>query len=126
MVDIGKRIKELRKARKMTQAEFAERLGVTTSAISSYENGTRLPSYEILIKIARIFRVSTDNLLGNSSKSFIDVAGLTQKQINTIQDIVITYQRHNAMYHKMMNDDSTADTLVAMGLVEEGETDWLQ
>lgn len=126
MVDIGKRIKELRKVRKMTQAEFAERLGVTTSAISSYENGTRLPSYEILIKIARIFRVSTDNLLGNSSKSFIDVAGLTQKQINTIQDIVVTYQRHNAMYHKMMNDDSMADTLVAMGLIEEGETDWLQ
>lgn len=126
MVNIGKRIKELRKTRKMTQAEFAERLGVTTSAISSYENGTRLPSYDILIKIARIFRVSTDNLLGNSSKSFIDVAGLTQKQINTIQDIVITYQRHNAMYHKVMNDDSVVETLVAMGLIEEGETDWLQ
>ena len=126
MVDLGTRIKDLRKARKMTQAEFASRLGVTKSAVSSYENGTRLPSYDVLIKIARIFRVSTDNLLGYSSKSVIDVTGLTQKQINTIQDVVTTYQRCNSLYRTMMEEDSAVNTLIAMGLADEDEADWLK
>ena len=55
MVDVGSRIKELRVSQKITQNDFASRLGVTKSAISSYENGSRLPSYDILIKISRIF-----------------------------------------------------------------------
>lgn len=126
MVDLGTRIKSLRNARKMTQAEFASRLGVTKSAVSSYENGTRLPSYDVLIKIARIFRVSTDNLLGYSSKSVIDVTGLTQKQINTIQDVVTTYQRCNSLYRTMMEEDSAVNTLIAMGLADEDEADWLK
>lgn len=126
MVNVGERIKELRNARKMTQAEFAARLGVTKSAISSYENGSRLPSYDVLIKIARIFKVSTDNLLGYSDKSVIDVTGLTRKQINTIQDVVVTYQRHNALYRQMMNNDSVVETLIAMGLADEEEADWLK
>ena len=44
MVDIGNKIKELRTEQKMTQSDLAERLGVTKSSISSYENGSRLPS----------------------------------------------------------------------------------
>ena len=63
MIELGTRIKALRTARRMTQAEFAERINVTKSAVSAYENGSRLPSYDVLIKIARLFKVSTDNLL---------------------------------------------------------------
>lgn len=126
MVELGNRIKELRTARKMTQAEFADRLGVTKSAISSYENGSRLPSYDILIKIARVFRVSTDNLLGYSAKSVIDVTGLTQKQINTIQDVVTTYKRCNSLYRTMMEDDSALNILISMGLAPEDDADWLK
>ncbi|BFK86572.1 hypothetical protein I4200191B4_08780 [Pseudoflavonifractor gallinarum] len=110
----------------MTQAEFAERINVTKSAVSAYENGSRLPSYDVLIKIARLFKVSTDNLLGYSEKSAVDVTGLTQKQINVIQDVIITYKRHNLLYRKMMDDDSVADRLVAMGLIDEDEADWMK
>ena len=60
MVDIGNKIKALRVSQKITQNEFATRLGVTKSAISSYENGSRLPSYDILIKISRIFKEMTN------------------------------------------------------------------
>ena len=66
-IELGNKIKALRNGRNIKQAEFADLLGVTKSAVSSYENGTRLPSYEVLIKIARIFRVSTDYLLGCSA-----------------------------------------------------------
>lgn len=126
MIELGTRIKALRTARRMTQAEFAERINVTKSAVSAYENGSRLPSYDVLIKIARLFKVSTDNLLGYSEKSAVDVTGLTQKQINVIQDVIITYKRHNLLYRKMMDDDSVADRLAAMGLIDEDEADWMK
>ncbi len=126
MIDIGTRIKDLRNARRMTQAEFAERINVTKSTVSAYENGTRFPSYDVLIRIARLFKVSTDNLLGYSEKSVVDVTGLTRKQINVIQDVVITYKRHNLLYRQMMDEDSVADRLVAMGLIDEDEADWMK
>ena len=80
MVSIGGKIKKLRTERHMTQMEFAERLGVTKSAISSYENGSRLPSYDILLKMARIFKISTDMLLGNAddNRVTLDVTGLNR------------------------------------------------
>ncbi len=63
-LNIAKNIKSLREAQKMTQAELAERVGVTGATISTYEVGTRMPSYEVLIALAQVFKVSTDNLLG--------------------------------------------------------------
>lgn len=126
MNHVGERIKELRNAKRMTQHEFAERINVTKSTVSAYENGTRLPSYDVLIKIARLFKVSTDHLLGYSTKSTIDVTGLTRKQINVIQDVVTTYKRHNTLYQKMMDDDSIADRLASLGLLNDDDIDWIK
>jgi transcriptional regulator with XRE-family HTH domain len=48
----------------MTQVELAERLGVTQPAVSDYENDDiRLPA-DVVVQIARIVGVSTDELLG--------------------------------------------------------------
>ena len=47
---------------------MAERLGVTPSVISAYENGIRQPSYEVLIKLARLYGVTSDYLLGISGR----------------------------------------------------------
>lgn len=98
MVGMGDRIKELRTNQKMTQAEFAARLGVTKSAVSSYENSSRLPSYDILIKMARIFKVSTDVLLGQAEgvRTLLDVTGLTRPQIAAVREVVEQYQALNA------------------------------
>ena len=82
MKDLGERIKEYRTSMKMTQADFACRLGVTGASVSAYENGTRLPSYDILIRIANILGVSTDSLLGRRGMGSVtlDVSRLTQEQ----------------------------------------------
>ena len=50
---------------------------------------------EVLIKIARIFRVSTDYLLGCSAGASLDASGLTARQISTLQDIIDAYQESN-------------------------------
>ena len=41
---VGDKLRELRTARNMTQAELADRLNITKSTVSAYENGARLPS----------------------------------------------------------------------------------
>lgn len=97
MIDIGNKIKELRVSQKITQNEFATRLGVTKSAISSYENGSRLPSYDILIKISRIFKVSTDYLLGcvDEKAQTVSVSGLTENQIAAVKSHIHTFRAYN-------------------------------
>ncbi len=60
MVLLGEKLKKLRIDRRLNQSHLAEMMGLATSAISSYESCSRRPSYEILIKYARIFHVSTD------------------------------------------------------------------
>ena len=106
MVDVGSRIKELRTSQKITQNDFASRLGVTKSAISSYENGSRLPSYDILIKISRIFKVSTDYLLGcvDDKSQTVNVSGLTEKQIVSIRSSIDTFRAFNAVREQVSPD----------------------
>jgi len=56
--------------------------------ISSYENEIHLPPYDILIKMAHLFGVSTDYLLGASGNCSINVDGLTDTQIEAVTMIV--------------------------------------
>lgn len=65
---IGKRLKELRINKKMTQEELGKKINVTKVSISGYENGNRSPDTETLQKIADTFGVTTDYLLGRSDK----------------------------------------------------------
>lgn len=47
----------------MTQAELAEKVGVTQGAISMIENGDRSPSLEVLIKLASVLNCKLDDLV---------------------------------------------------------------
>lgn len=92
---VGNQIKSLRISRNITQEEFAARINVAKSTVSSYENGSRLPSYDILVKIAQLFHVSTDNLLGCSNTYALDVTGLTPKQQHTLQEVIEAFLAYN-------------------------------
>ena len=119
--DIAEKIKNLRTAKKITQSELAERVGITKATISAYENGTRLPSYDVLIKIAQLFHVSLDNILGYSNKYVIDVTGLDQKQRNTIHEVVSTYRRHNFLYKQITNSEDIEDELKRLDFIDKLE-----
>ena len=70
---IGKIIKRLRKEKDMTQADLAKAVGVTTSSIGMYETGVRNPSYDVVVKLANYFNVTTDYLLGNNEQELSDL-----------------------------------------------------
>lgn len=61
---LGYRLRELRKENKMSQEDLGKLLGVTKVSVSGYENGTRIPSLDILNAILDVFGISADYLLG--------------------------------------------------------------
>ena len=63
------RMRELRKARKMTMKQLGVILGLSESAISLYETGKNEPDIKTLQKTAEFFGVSLDYLLGNDTGS---------------------------------------------------------
>ncbi|MBM4062031.1 MAG: helix-turn-helix transcriptional regulator [Planctomycetes bacterium] len=58
------RLRELRARRGLTQDQVARHLGCHESAVSRWESGSRFPTGEDLVKLADLFEVSTDDLLG--------------------------------------------------------------
>ena len=65
---LGKRIAQHRKKLGLTQDQLAESLGVTAQAVSKWENDQSCPDINMLPKLAQIFGVSIDSLLGNDNQ----------------------------------------------------------
>jgi len=87
-VDFGSKLKELRIQAKMTQQQLAALVGVTKSVISFYELRERSPSPDVLIKLARIFHVSTDYLLGVDKFDTLDISGLSESDVAILRALV--------------------------------------
>lgn len=83
------RIATLRKEYNMTQDDLARRLGVGRTSISGYESGNVMPPLDKLNKMAEIFDVSTDYLLGNyahlSKKDNNDIAQQMNKLLQELE-----------------------------------------
>ena len=96
MVDFGKTLKELRQKAGITQQQLAERLWLSKATVSYYEQSVRYPSPEILLKLAKIFHVSTDYLLGNEEKKqTIDVTDLTEEDIQLLEHTIELLRKKN-------------------------------
>ncbi|MDE6209090.1 MAG: helix-turn-helix domain-containing protein [Lachnospiraceae bacterium] len=93
MVDFNIRLRKLRENENLTQQQVAERINVSKSLISAYELGTRLPSYNNLIKLSNIFKVSTDYLLGIEAREKLDLSGLTNAQKISVYELVKSMKR---------------------------------
>ncbi|MBC8536054.1 helix-turn-helix transcriptional regulator [Feifania hominis] len=85
---LNQRIRELRQLRKMSQVELARRLGVTKQSVSNWENDNIQPSVEMLTKIAAVFAVSTDYLLGMEQGEYIDVSGLPREAVSHLRLLI--------------------------------------
>ena len=63
-VDIGARIKVLRRVHNYTQAELARRIGIRTGPMNALEKGHHIPSGRVLFRLAEVLETSVDSLLG--------------------------------------------------------------
>lgn len=63
MLEIGRRIKELRIESGMTQQQLAQKIGVATNTISQYEKGLSKTSIDVIVNLAAVLGTTADYLL---------------------------------------------------------------
>lgn len=103
-VDFGNNLKKLRLEAGLTQRQLATQIGVSKSILSCYELQSRMPSSEILVKLATIFHVSTDFLLGLDKVTRLEVSDLTEDDIKVVALMIDTLKNKNQKIgHKPVN-----------------------
>ena len=78
---LGVRIQELRIALGWSQVVLAKRLGVAKQTVSNWENGNIQPSIEMLVRLSKLFGVTTDYLLGLDDVKHLNMEGLSDTVI---------------------------------------------
>jgi len=85
MLNIGKRITELRKEKKWSQTDLAKAVEASRDIIGKYERNENAPSVEMACKLADVLEVSVDFLLGR--KQFGKYDKETVKRLEDIQNL---------------------------------------
>ena len=75
---LGARLKMIRGEANMKQKEFAEQLGIATTTYSGYESGKHEPNIDFLIKIADMYNLSLDYVVGRS----VNKGGIADDEVN--------------------------------------------
>ena len=89
---LNKRITELRMSFGWTQVQLAQKLGITKQTVSNWKNDNIQPSIDMLVKLSKIFNVSTDYLLGLTPANSINVDGLPAEFVSHIVQIIDDYK----------------------------------
>ena len=97
IANLGKRLKAIRLSRKMTQKKLAKLVNTTAFNISRYELKKTLPSVETLIKIANVFNITIDNLLGRSIDDNDDNSYDETKVLNILEELDKLNKLNNAI-----------------------------
>ena len=87
-VNLGDRYRDLRKDRKLTQDDLAQYLGLTRSAINTWEQGLSIPSVNMIISLSQFYGVTTDYLLGLDNTDLVDISKLSSEDRVIVHDLV--------------------------------------
>lgn len=84
--NMNTRIQQIRKAERMTQDEFAEKIGLSRNFVWMIEKGERIPSKRTLKDICRVFKINYDWLVHGSGEMFQDYNDIIPDTIPSISD----------------------------------------
>lgn len=88
LYELCERIAELRNNLGITQAELGKKLGLTRSAINSWEMGLSIPQLKHVIEMAEIFNTTVDSMINSSKQVVVDITSLTPKEQQVIFSMV--------------------------------------
>ncbi len=88
-MDLGNRLYELRKAKKISQEEAAEKLNVTRQTISKWETNQSQPDFDKIIPICELYGITTEELFGNKIEN--------NKEVKKEETIDIGYEKKTAL-----------------------------
>ncbi len=110
---IGKRIKDMRLEKGLSQQELGDLLGVTKVSICGYENGTRTPSLDTFNLLAEVFNTTTDYLLGREivirSEDNLEYLGNVSKDD---VEIIKELKENPKLYEKILKDSKRYISLI--------------
>ncbi len=86
--DLGLRLRDLRNNKHLSQTQVAKRLSLTRASISGYENNLASPSIDVLVKLALLYGVTTDYILGLDNRKVIVLDDISERDAEVIEDIV--------------------------------------
>lgn len=94
---LSKRLKQLRIESNMYQKDVASKIGITESGYGYYEQGKRTPDSIMLNKLASLYNVSTDYLLGNTNKKNTEQVTLDEElqQLLNDPDMLVAFKDFN-------------------------------
>ena len=90
MMGLSEKIKKIRNDNKLTQEQFAEKMLVSRTAVSKWENGTCYPSIDSLKYMSDVFGVSLDELMSND------------EMLDNLADVYIISKRYSSRYENVV------------------------
>lgn len=113
MLLLSKRLKEARKAKKMTQEALGKEIGVTKVSICCYENGSRTPTLDTLIDLANALGVEITYLLGIDKFEVADNdeqygINLAKEEILLIKEL----RKDISLYERILEDPKRSVELI--------------
>lgn len=85
---LAERIKALREQLGITQAELARRVCLTRASVNGWEMGLAIPSTAVIVELAKIFRVTTDYILGLDTGRSVSLDNLSEKEIAAVMAVI--------------------------------------
>lgn len=81
------RLKELRKAKNISQANLAKMIGIHFAQISRYERGETMPNAQAMTKLAQALNATVDYLMNGTSSDVVESAGLDKEIIDRFKQV---------------------------------------
>ena len=113
MRKFAERLKELRMKRGFSQQELGTAIGVTKVSICGYENGTRLPTLDNLVKISEVLETTADYLLGREvpvmneeNKTYIGAISYEDVQF------ILALRHYPNLYNKLLKDVNRSASII--------------
>ena len=110
-MQVGEVIRKYRKSKNMTQEEMAGRLGVTAPAVNKWERGNSLPDITLLMPIARLLGISTDELLSYQQELTAEEIGEILKKATTMLE-EMPYQDAFAWAKEKLEEYPNCESLI--------------
>ena len=110
-MQVGEVIRKYRKSKNMTQEEMARRLGVTAPAVNKWEHGNSLPDITLLMPIARLLGISTDELLSYQQELTAEEIGEILKRATTMLE-EMPYQDAFAWAKEKLEEYPNCESLI--------------
>lgn len=110
---IGKRVKEARIKKGLSQQQVADALNVSKVSVCGYEKGTRTPSLEIFVELVEFLELDTDYALGKDKSVVSDNEGTySVKVANEDLAIIKSLKKHRELYNKICEDPERVVELI--------------